>query len=81
MESQIESAESARRTPSRKPRTPAELQLVREKETLLLSRTRVLRDLENSQHDRYKQILHKALGNLDARIAKLDDTLSRSKNR
>jgi hypothetical protein len=77
VESQIEAAASAGRAPRRDQRTPSEIQLIRDKEALLLSRTRVSRELESSRHERYRQILRKALASLDSRIANLDEALKR----
>jgi len=42
------------------------------KDSLLLSRTRVLRDLESARHPRHEQILRGALAHLDAQLAALD---------
>jgi hypothetical protein len=50
---------------------PIELELVRQKETLLLSRTRVVREMTSAQNPRYKEQLGKALADLDARLSKL----------
>jgi hypothetical protein len=45
------------------------LQLIRQKETILLSRTRVLRELNTAQNPRYKAVLSKALADLDAKLS------------
>ncbi|MCL5743207.1 MAG: hypothetical protein M1541_04645 [Acidobacteria bacterium] len=71
-EIQMESAESDKHsTPRKNSRTSAELNIIREKEGLLLSRTRVLREMDSSQNPRYKAILNKALADLDAKLARL----------
>jgi hypothetical protein len=36
-----------------------------------MSRTRVVRDLENAQNPRYKAVLNKALADLDAQLTTL----------
>ena len=71
VEAQIDMAES--RISSVKPHpaiNPRQLELVRKKETLLLSRTRVMRELDSAQNPRYKGILNKALADLDAQLAR-----------
>jgi hypothetical protein len=45
------------------------LELIRKKETILLSRTRVVRELGNAQNPRYKAVLTKALADLDAQLS------------
>ena len=51
---------------------PAQLEMLRQKETLILSRTRVMRELETSQNVRYKQILNHALEDLNVKLAELN---------
>ena len=41
------------------------------RENLLLSRTRVVREMEGSQNPRYKAVLTKALADLDAKLSTL----------
>jgi hypothetical protein len=48
--------------------SPETLELIRKKETILLSRTRVVRELDNAQNLRYKAVLTKALAELDAQL-------------
>ena len=70
VEAQIETAE-ARAT--RQPRlTPEEMERSRRRESLLLSRNRVLQDLEQSSNPRYRKMLSDALAHLDARLAELE---------
>ncbi len=45
------------------------LKIIRQKESILLSRTRVVRDLKNAQNPRYKALLQKALADLDAQLS------------
>jgi hypothetical protein len=45
----------------------------RRKEVLLLSRSRVEKDLTASQNPRYREQLTKALADLDAQLSKLKD--------
>jgi hypothetical protein len=72
VEAQIESAagkEPAHREPEL---TPAQIQLLRDKENLELSRTRVTRELSTSTNPRYQQILRKALADLEAKLTHLE---------
>jgi hypothetical protein len=50
---------------------PKELELVRRKESILLSRTRVVRELKSAQNPRYKALLTKALADLDAKLSEI----------
>ena len=50
---------------------PETVALLRKKETILLSRTRVARELEQAQNPRYIAVLHKALADLDAQLSTL----------
>jgi hypothetical protein len=51
--------------------SPMQLELLRKREDLLLSRTRVLHDIEAARNPRYKQILTAALAHLDQELARL----------
>jgi len=55
----------------RKAPAPKKLEAIRKKETILLSRTRVARELEQAQNPRYIAVLHKALADLDAQLSTL----------
>lgn len=52
---------------------PEKLQLIRKRETILLSRIRVVRDLNNALNPRYRDVLAKALADLDAQLSTLPD--------
>lgn len=72
VEAQIESAagkQDAIHTPAF---TPEQLQILRERENLELSRTRVQRELAASKNPRYQQILRKALADLEAKLTRLE---------
>ena len=71
IEAQIDMAESnaAGKKTTRKAPTPESLEVIRKKENLLLSRTRVVRELGNAQNPRYKAVLSKALADLDAQLS------------
>ena len=71
VESQIEAAESRRVAARAKQITALEAELIKKRESLLLSRTRVLRDIEAAQNPRYRQILQAALKHLDDKLTEL----------
>jgi hypothetical protein len=48
---------------------PVKLQLIRRKESILLSRVRVIREMNSSQNPRYKALLAKALADLEAQLS------------
>lgn len=51
--------------------TPAEAERIRQRESLLLSRTRVVHDLERAQNPRYRATLEAALKHLDEKLTAL----------
>jgi hypothetical protein len=68
VEAQIDMAEVQRSVPVGEKYTPQTLELIRKKETILLSRTRVVREMESARNPRYKAVLDKALADLDAQL-------------
>jgi hypothetical protein len=56
--------------------TPAQVETRRRRQVLLLSRTRVQRDLEASQHQRYTDQLHRALADIEAQLSALDESIN-----
>ena len=72
VESQIEAAETQVRTPFDAQIPALELELLRRRETLNLSRTRVLRELETSQNPRYRDLMEKALVDLNSELRRLE---------
>jgi hypothetical protein len=68
VEAQIDMAEAHRPYQRTKAPSPESLELIRKKETILLSRTRVVRELHTAQNPRYKAVLTKALADLDAQL-------------
>jgi hypothetical protein len=71
IESQIESAEE-RRAASRAAMTdPVEAERQRQRESLLLQRTRVVHDLEQARHPRHRETLQAALNHVDQKLAEL----------
>ena len=71
VEAQIDMAGSARAAAVARQLTPEALAQIRKKESLTLSRTRVLREMESAQNPRYKAVLSKALADLDAQLKTL----------
>ncbi|MFB3827272.1 MAG: hypothetical protein ACE15B_10910 [Bryobacteraceae bacterium] len=50
---------------------PEQLELIRKQETLILSRKRILRDMENSQNPRYRDMLSHALADLNQQLSEV----------
>ena len=73
VEAQIDMAEIPRRAVTHNVPAAQTLELIRKKESILLSRTRVVRDLNCAQNPRYKALLNKALEDLDAQLSTLAD--------
>jgi hypothetical protein len=71
VEAQIDMAEHRSAAAHAKVISQETLDLVRKKESLQMSRIRVVRDLENAQNPRYKAVLSKALAELDAQLRTL----------
>ena len=73
VEEQIDMAEPRRRKRSVpvKPQAVDPLVLIRKRESLLLSRTRVVQELHSAQNPRYRELLSKALADLESNLAKL----------
>ena len=72
VEAQIDMAASNnRRAIIEKTPDPVKVERIRKKENILLSRTRVARELKQVQNPRYRELLNKALADLDAQLAAL----------
>ena len=50
---------------------PAALDLIRKREGLMLSRTRIVTELKSAQNPRYRDLLNRALADLDAKLSAL----------
>ncbi len=68
VEAQIDIAKAHQATKPENALSLESLELIRMKENILLSRTRVMRDLDTAQNPRYKAVLTKALTDLDAKL-------------
>jgi hypothetical protein len=71
VEAQIDMAEERRARTTAHKLTSEALDILRKRESLLSSRTRVVREIENAANPRYKAVLAKALANLDAQLSNL----------
>jgi hypothetical protein len=71
VESQVDAAEERARLAKMPKLSPEQAARIRERESLELSRKRVLRDMEASQNPRYRATLEAALKHLDEKIAAL----------
>ena len=71
IETQIDMAEDRTAVARAKVLSQVSLDLLRKKESILMSRTRVVRDLETAQNPRYRAVLSKALADLDAQLSTL----------
>jgi hypothetical protein len=69
VEAQIDAAEARKSAVLLNSPAPDELESIRKKENILLSRTRVVRDLNTAQNPRYRVVLKKALADLDAQLS------------
>jgi hypothetical protein len=73
VEDQIQNTNEPDHDTHRKQLTPQQMEAHRRKEVLLLSRSRVEKDLNASQNPRYRDQLTKALADLDGQLSKLKD--------
>ena len=73
VEAQIDMAGPRTRSAGVNTPDPVRLERIRRKETIVLSRTRVVHELESAQNPRYKAVLTKALADLDAQLLTIPD--------
>ena len=71
VEDQIDMAEARRANARAKVLSEEAIEALRKKESILMSRTRVVRDIESAQNPRYRAVLTKALADLDAQLSTL----------
>ncbi len=72
VESQMEAVETKRSASQPVARTVEQVRVDRERESLQMSRKRVLHDIETATHARYRSQLEAALRYLDSRLKELD---------
>jgi hypothetical protein len=68
VEAQIDMAKAHDSSKLENALSPESLELIRMKENILLSRTRVMRELDTAQNPRYRAVLTKALTDLNAKL-------------
>jgi hypothetical protein len=73
VESQVQDSQGKSNTRGAK-LTPIQIDAKRRRDVLILSRSRVVRDLEASQNQRYKEHLTRALADIEAQISALEKT-------
>ena len=71
VESQIEMAQSRSLKVTGPALSAAQITLIRERENILLSRTRVLHELETSKNPRYVKLLNRELKVLEEKLRKM----------
>ncbi|HWQ55044.1 MAG TPA: hypothetical protein VN442_15260 [Bryobacteraceae bacterium] len=76
---QADAAQSRKPQPEAKGPDPASLALIRKQETLLLSRTRIQRELETSQNPRYREMLNHALADLNTQLTQLMEASNKAR--
>ena len=70
VESQMDSA-AERGSRKGDPKTQEEIEREQKRESLLLTRRRVVHDIENAHHERHREMLRAALAHLDHQIEQL----------
>ena len=73
VEEQVQEHQSRGEENTKKQLTPEQLESRRKREVLLLSRSRVQKDLQASQNPRHRDQLNSALADLDSQIAALTE--------
>jgi hypothetical protein len=73
VEAQIDMAEDRRAKTTAHKLSCEALDALRKRESLLSSRARVVREMENSQNPRYIAVLTKGLADLDVQLSNLSD--------
>ena len=71
VEDQIDMAEARSANARAKVLSEEAIEALRKKESILMSRTRVVRDIESAQNPRYRAVLTKALADLDTQLSNL----------
>jgi hypothetical protein len=71
VEDQIAASEERKAAAAKRERTADEVERESRKQGLLLSRTKIVRDIENARDERHRAALQQALDYLDAQIDRL----------
>jgi len=72
VESQVEAAEARKNASRAAAIDPLQAERSRQRDSLLLSRTRILHDLDQARHPRHQETLRAALKHLDGKLAELE---------
>jgi len=75
VESQVQDSQGKKHEKRGSKLTPLQVDARRKREVLILSRSRVQRDLQASQDQRYRELLTRALADLEAQINAFEETL------
>ncbi len=78
VEEQMDAAESRKAAGAQPKLNEAQIRLERERESIELSRGRILRELEAARHPRHREQLSEALSFLDRRLSELQNQSDRS---
>lgn len=78
VEEQMDAAESRKAAAAQPKLSEVQLRIQRERESIELSRGRILRELEAARHPRHREQLSQALSFLDERLSKLQSELESS---
>lgn len=78
VEEQMDAAESRKAAAAQPRLSEAQLRVQRERESLELSRGRILRELEAARHPRHREQLSQALSFLDEQLSKLKNEFESS---
>ena len=77
VEEQMDAAESRKAAATQAKVNEAQLRLERERESIELSRSRIVRELEAARHPRHREQLAQALSFLDERLSQLQNESDR----
>jgi hypothetical protein len=77
VEEQMDAAETRKAAPAQPKLNEAQLRSEKERESIELSRERILRELQAARHPRHREQLSQALNFLDERLSKLLAELER----
>jgi len=75
VEEQMDLAETGKANPTKPQLNEAQLRVQHERESIELSRERILRELEAARHPRHREQLSQALNFLDEQLSKLKPQL------
>ena len=77
VEEQMDAAESRKAAAAKPKLNEAQLRLERERESIELSRSRILREMEAARHPRHREQLSHALSFLDEQLSNLQKQFDR----